>query len=90
MQLDKESNEIVLKFNLPDFNFEDIEIKVTESSILIEAKNVDENENERENFLQVERTNRDFSYFSNLPKVDPEKYKVDFFEGILKIVLKKK
>ena len=83
------SNEVELEFKLPDFNREDIKVKITKNSAVIKAEKKQKNEEEKDGFFHQESSHRIFNYITSLPYVEHKKAKVDFKKGVLNIKVPK-
>lgn len=84
------SKEVVLEFNLPEFNKKDIKVKLTKNSLGIKAEKKKELKVQKKDFFHQEKSYRSFSYATTLPSINPKKAKTEFKKGILKIKAPKK
>ncbi len=84
------SKEVVLTFDLPNFNRKDIDVKISKNSISIKAKKKNKNEIQKKDFYHREMSQRIFNYATTLPEINPKKTKINFSKGILKITAPKK
>lgn len=84
------TNDIKLEFDLPEFNKEDLKIKIEENFINISGEKKIEKKHEKEGYHSEEKTERTFSYYSNLPPVKADKADIKFENNKLKITIPKK
>lgn len=83
------SKEVVLKFELPGFKREDINVKLSKGSVLIKAKNKSRSRVQRKDFFHQEKSCRFFNYSTTLPRINPKKATIEFKRGVLKITVPK-
>ncbi|MFN4196673.1 MAG: Hsp20/alpha crystallin family protein [Caldimicrobium sp.] len=84
-------DEIVVKADLPGVKPEDIEINIADNILTIKGEKKRESEEKKENFYRVERFYGSFMRSIQVPvKVDTEKIKAQYKDGVLKIILPKK
>ena len=81
---------IVLKFNLPEFNKQDINVRVEKNKALIQAHRTIEKKVKRDGFFYDEKVTKQFYYSTTLPIVDNSKTRTEFKNGKLKLELSKK
>ncbi len=79
------SKEIILEFNLQDFEKKDIKVRVAGSSLWIKADRKNKSRVKQKDFFQSERSHQRFYYATTLPKINHKKVKVEFKKGVLKI-----
>jgi len=88
--LEKE-NEVILKIDLPEMSQNEIDIKVEESTLIIQGERRFTKETPEANYLQIERPYGPFQRTFAVPKmIDQEKIKAAYKDGVLRIVLPKK
>jgi len=86
----EEKDAIVVKAEIPGVKKEELEVSVTDDTITLSGKKKDEKEVKKENFYRKEI--REGSFFRTIPlpcRVDREKVKASYKEGILEITLPK-
>lgn len=83
------SKEVILTFNLPDFSRKDINIRLSNKSVVIKAKKKSQNKVQKKDFYHKEISQRVFSYATTLPAIDSKKAKISFNKGVLKIIIPK-
>ncbi len=84
------SKEVVLNFNLPEFNKEDIKIILNKNSLSIKAEKSIEKNIQRKDFFHKEKASHNFNYATTLPEINPKHSRIEFKKGILKITMPKK
>ncbi len=84
------SKEIELKFNLPEFNKKDINLRISKNLISIKAEKKKENKAQKKDFFHAEKSSRSFNYTTSVPTIKPKEAKVDFKKGVLTIKVPKK
>lgn len=77
--------EIEFEFELPGFDREDIDVKLSSDSLVIKANKKSKNKSQKDDFYHVEKSARRFSYKTSLPKINSKKAKIDYKNGLLKI-----
>jgi len=77
--------EVILEFDLPDFSKRDIKIRLGKNSASIKAEKRQEKKVQRKDFFHAEKSYKSFSYYTTLPRINPEKAKTEFKKGKLKI-----
>jgi len=87
--MENHEKEVILEFSLPGYRKEDIKMILKKNSIEIKAKHEIEKKVQRQDFFHDEKTAKHFEYSSTLPIVNPNKAKISFKDGILRIVLPK-
>jgi HSP20 family protein len=84
-------NEVVLKVDLPGVNQNDIDIKVEESTLIIQGERKLIQETPHGNYLQIERPYGTFQRSFAIPRmIDPERIKANYKDGVLQVVLPKR
>ncbi len=82
---------LVLDIDLPGLNQNDIEIKVEENTLIIQGERKFVKEAPAESYVQVERPYGTFRRaFTLSRKIDQEKIKANYKDGVLRVVLQKK
>ncbi|MFW6310643.1 MAG: Hsp20/alpha crystallin family protein [Nanoarchaeota archaeon] len=79
------SKEVFLKYSLPGFERKDIDVKLSNNSILIKAKKSKKNKTQKQGYSHVENLNQNFKYATSIPKVDKSKAQIKFNKGVLTI-----
>ncbi len=83
-------DEIIIRADLPGFSKEEIKVKATEDSVIIEAEKKEERKESAENYVMQERRYGAVRRVIPLPvQVIPEEAKAKFKDGVLEIRLKK-
>ncbi|MEM4230320.1 MAG: Hsp20 family protein [Candidatus Pacearchaeota archaeon] len=77
--------EVLLEFDLPEFEKKDIKIKIGKNRLSIKAEKKQEKKIKREGFFHAEKSYRVFSYSTTLPKINPKTAEIKFEKGKLKI-----
>lgn len=82
--------EFVVLADLPGFESEDIDIRLTDHTLHIEAEHKAEEEFEEEHYIHRERTRTDVSRTIPLPEdVDAESVSATYEDGVLTVTLPK-
>ena len=85
-----EGDSVVVKAELPGMKKEDIDIKLTGSTITISGEKEKEEKVEKKNYYRVERSYGSFTRTLSLPsEVESDKAKAQFKNGILEIRIPK-
>ena len=83
-------NEIIVRADLPGYRKDEIKVKATEDSVVIEALKREEKKEQEENFFRQERRIGAIKRVIPLPvQVIPENAKAKFENGVLEIRLPK-
>jgi len=84
-------NNIMVQVELPGVREEDVEVRIENNMLTISGERRLENEEQRDNFLRVERAYGRFYRSFTLPSnIDPENVSATFDNGILKITIPKR
>jgi len=87
----EKENEVILKMDLPEMNQDEIEIKVEESTLIIQGERKFIKESPDTSYLQIQRPFGTFQRTFALPRgIDQEKIKAGYKDGVLRIALPKK
>jgi HSP20 family protein len=82
----EEGDDVVVKAELPGIKKEDIDVKLTDSSITISGEKKKEEKVEKKNYYRMERSYGSFTRTFSLPAdVQTDKAKAEFKDGILQI-----
>jgi HSP20 family protein len=91
VDLEDRGKDFRLTVDLPGFSKENVEIEVTDDSVVIHAKKAVEEEEKKKNYIRRERAAQTFYRKIPLPKeVRSDEAKANLNEGILEITLPKK
>jgi HSP20 family protein len=86
----EDDNNIAVQVELPGVKDEDVDVRIENNLLTISGERKLENEEQRDNFLRVERTyGRFFRSFTLPGNIDPENVSATFNNGILKITIPK-
>jgi HSP20 family protein len=86
----EESDEVVVKAELPGMKKEDIDVSMTDNAISISGEKKKEEKVERKNYYREERSYGSFTRSFRFPvEVQTDKAKANFKEGILEIRIPK-
>ncbi len=87
----EDDNNIMVQVELPGVREEDVEVRIENNMLTISGERRLENEEQRDNFLRVERAYGRFYRSFTLPSnIDPENVSATFDNGILKITIPKR
>jgi HSP20 family protein len=82
---------LVIKFEVPEVDRREIDVKVTENRLVISGQRTMSNEASRENYYRIERSYGRFSRSFALPEsVDPQRIEAAYENGILRVKLPKR
>jgi HSP20 family protein len=82
---------LVLEIDLPGVNQNEIDIKVEDNTLIIQGERRFARESQTETYVQMERPQGVFRRaFSLSRRIDQEKIKAGYKDGVLRIVLQKK
>ena len=85
--MENNSKEIVLEFDLKDFEEKDVKVHFSSEGVEIKAERNDEKKEHEKDFSSVQRLSSNFNYSSTLPPYDPNKVEKSFKKGILKLTI---
>lgn len=84
-------NELVVKADVPDIKFEDIDVKIENGTLTLRGERQAEKISEKGGWHRMERSYGTFERAFTLPEsVDPEHVKADYKNGTLTVTLPKK
>lgn len=86
----EEEDSVILEFDLDGFTEDDLKIDISEDSISISAENKIEKKLDNDSVHGFEKSEKTFSYSSNLPKVEKDNAEINFSNGKLRIIIPKK
>jgi HSP20 family protein len=83
--------EIVLKADVPDMKFEDMNVQLENGTLTIKGERKFEQEKHEGGWHRLERSYGTFERAFAVPEsIDPEKVKADYKNGVLTVILPKK
>jgi HSP20 family protein len=86
----EDGDDIVVKSELPGMTKDDIEVNITENTITISGEKKSEEKIEKKNYYRLERSYGSFCRSFDLPvKIQPDKAKASFKDGVLEVRLPK-
>lgn len=84
-------NDVLIKIDLPDVNQDEIDIRVEESTLIIQGQRRFKKESEEEKYIQIERPYGTFRRTFTVPRrIDQEGIKASYKDGVLRVVLPKR
>ncbi len=84
-------NDVVIKIDLPDMNQNEIDIRVEESTLVIQGERKFIKESADEKYIQIERPYGTFRRTFTVPRrIDQEGIKASYKDGVLRVVLPKR
>lgn len=90
MDVSETEQEIIVKADIPGVEEKDIDVSLTDDLLTVKGEKKMEKEEKEENFYRMERSHGSFQRCIQLPsKVDQEKVKASFKNGVLTITLPK-
>jgi HSP20 family protein len=91
VDLEDRGKDYRLVVDLPGFNKEDVDLEVTEDSIIVQAKKTQTEEEKQKNFVRKERSSQAFYRSIPFPEmVRSEDAKANMNNGTLEVILPKK
>ncbi len=91
VDISERANEVVLKVDLPDVNQNEIDIRVEESTLIIQGERKFVKESSEENYIQIERPYGTFRRTFTVPRtIDQEGIRASYKDGVLRVTLPKK
>lgn len=86
MDVSEKDGNLLIEMDMPGVSKEDINIKLTEVGLSVQANRKSEKEDKRDDYYRAERTWSSYGRTTSLPfKIDPEKAEAEFKDGCLKI-----
>jgi len=87
----EKENDVVIKIDLPDVNQNEIDIRVEESTLIIQGERKFIKESADEKYIQIERPYGTFRRTFTVPsRIDQEGIKASYKDGVLRVVLPKR
>jgi HSP20 family protein len=87
----EDENQLVLSAEVPGIEEKDVEIRIEDSTLVIQGERTMEKETKEENYHRIERAYGSFYRSFTLPNyVDQEKIHAEHEHGVLKITMPKK
>jgi len=87
----EDENQLVLSAEVPGIEEKDVEIKIEDSTLIIQGERKMEKETKEENYHRIERAYGSFYRSFTLPNyIDQEKIHAEHENGVLKITMPKK
>jgi HSP20 family protein len=87
----EDENQLVLSAEVPGIEEKDVEIKIEDSTLIIQGERKMEKETKEENYHRIERAYGSFYRSFTLPNyIDQEKIQAEHENGVLKITMPKK
>jgi len=87
----EDENQLVLSAEVPGIEEKDVEIKIEDSTLVIQGERKMEKETKEENYHRIERAYGSFYRSFTLPNyIDQEKIHAEHENGVLKITMPKK
>jgi HSP20 family protein len=87
----EKENEVVLKIDLPDVNQNEIDIRVEESTLIVQGERKFVKESAEEKYIQIERPYGAFRRTFTVPRrIDQEGIKASYKDGVLRVILPKR
>lgn len=84
-------NELVLKADVPDVKFEDIDVRLENGTLTLKGERKFEEQKEQGGWHRMERSYGAFERVFTLPEtINPEGVKADYKNGVLTVTLPKK
>ncbi len=87
----EDENQLVLSAEVPGIEEKDVEIKIEDSTLIIQGERKMQKETKEENYHRIERAYGSFYRSFTLPNyIDQEKIRAEHENGVLKITMPKK
>src|SRR4030095_15348598 len=87
----EDDNAFVIKLELPEVNRDDVKVNLNENTLSISGERRVENDEKRENYHRVERSDGQFyRSFTLPPNVNPEDIGAQFKDGVLRLTIPKR
>ena len=87
----EDENQLVLSAEVPGIDEKDVEIKIEDSTLIIQGERKMEKETKEENYHRIERSYGSFYRSFSLPNyIDQDKIHAEHENGVLKITMPKK
>jgi HSP20 family protein len=84
-------NDVLIKIDLPDMNQNEIDIRVEESTLIVQGERKFAKESAEEKYVQIERPYGIFRRTFTVPRrIDQEAIKASYKDGVLRILLPKR
>jgi HSP20 family protein len=84
-------NEVVLQIDLPEVNQNEIDIRIEESTLIIQGERKFSKKSPDEKYIQIERPYGVFRRTFTVPRrIDQEGIKASYKDGVLRVVLPKR
>jgi len=91
VDISERGNEVVLKVDLPEVSQEEIDIRVEESTLIIQGERRFIKDASDEHYIQIERPYGTFRRTFNIPRmIEQGGIKASYKDGVLRIVLPRK
>lgn len=81
----KNSKEVVLEFDLPEFSKKDIKVRLSKNRAQVRAEKSNEKKVQKKDFFHEEKSFKSFNYSTSLPDVNHTKAESEFKNGVLRV-----